>query len=245
MDLCLLCNTAHDTPQSGYWDMSYSIEALDKLKQQGKIRYTGFGCHFTPELFLQAIDKFGDYFEICSLPYNIRHRAAETVIPAAKKKNLGIITIKPFSRGSLLTGRGLETADAANGLAGSAPAASLPASRDLEKAGAGLARDMVSFVLENQQVDICTCGVHTLGQVREDFSASWTKLTPAGRAAGNRRRHALPGPPLARRGVALCIAHRTIARRGPRPQYVGHRSCMNKAIRILVRHCVMRTSLPK
>ena len=50
VDLCLLCNTENDTPQSGYWDMSYSIEALDKLKQQGKIRFTGFGCHFTPEL---------------------------------------------------------------------------------------------------------------------------------------------------------------------------------------------------
>ena len=49
VDLCLLCNTENDTPESGYWDMSYSIEALDKLKQQGKIRYAGFGCHFTPE----------------------------------------------------------------------------------------------------------------------------------------------------------------------------------------------------
>ena len=52
----------------------------------------------------------------------------------------------------------------------------------MDNTTAGLARDMVSFVLENQQVDICTCGVHTLGQAREDFSASWTKLTPAGRA---------------------------------------------------------------
>ena len=121
VDLCLLCNTAGDTRQSGYWDMSYAIEALDKLKQQGKIRYTGFGCHFTPELFLQAIDKFGDYFDICSLPYNVRHRAAETVFPAAKKKNLGIITIKPFARGALLTGRGLEIADATMGLAGTRP----------------------------------------------------------------------------------------------------------------------------
>jgi len=40
VDLCLLCNTANDTPKSGYWDMSYSIEALDKLKKQGKIRFT-------------------------------------------------------------------------------------------------------------------------------------------------------------------------------------------------------------
>ncbi|MGA2498283.1 MAG: aldo/keto reductase [Tepidisphaeraceae bacterium] len=154
MDLCLLCNTESDTPDSGYWDMSWSIEALDKLKQQKKIRYTGFGCHFTPEQFLQAIDKFGGYFEICSLPYNIRHRAAEAVIPAAKKKNMGVITIKPMARGSLLKGR------------------------DLQKADAGLPRDMIAFVLGNPQVDICTCGVHTLAQVKENLSASWTELTP-------------------------------------------------------------------
>jgi len=157
VDLCLLCNTENDTPQSGYWDMSYSMEALDKLKQQGKIRFTGFGCHFTPELFLEAFDKFGDYFDIVSLPYNVRHRAAETIFPAAKKRNLGVITIKPFARGSLLKKRNLEGADA------------------------GLPRDMMAFVLESEMVDICTCGVHTVEQVRENFSASWTKLTPDAR----------------------------------------------------------------
>lgn len=157
VDMCLLCNTANDTTQSGYWDMSYSIEALDKLKQQGKIRFTGFGCHFTPELFLEAFDKYGDYFDIVSLPYNIRHRAAETLLSAAKKKGLGVITIKPFARGELLK------------------------NRDLRGADAGLPRDMISFVLENKLVDICTCGVHTIEQVRENFSASWTKLSPSGR----------------------------------------------------------------
>jgi aryl-alcohol dehydrogenase-like predicted oxidoreductase len=157
VDLCLLCNTENDTPQSGYWDMAWSIDALEKLKKEGKIRYTGFGCHFTPELFLTAFEKFGDAFDIVSLPYNVRHRAAETVLPAAKKKGLGVITIKPFARGSLLK------------------------KRDLAGADAGLPRDMISFVLENPKVDICTCGVHTLAQVKENFSASWTKLTPAGR----------------------------------------------------------------
>jgi len=157
VDLCLLCNTENDTSQSGYWDMSYSIEALDKLKQQGKIRFTGFGCHFTPALFLEAFDKFGDYFDICSIPYNIRHRAAEKVLPAAKKKGLGVITIKPFVRGALLK------------------------DRDLKGADTGLPRDLIAFVLENKLVDICTCGVHTIEQVRENLSASWTKLSPGRR----------------------------------------------------------------
>jgi aryl-alcohol dehydrogenase-like predicted oxidoreductase len=153
VDLCLLCNTENDTPQSGYWDMSYSIEALDKLRKQGKIRFGGFGCHFTPELFLEAFDKFGDYFDVCSIPYNVRHRAAEKVLPAAKKKGLGVITIKPFARGSLLK------------------------KRDLKGADAGLPRDLIAFVLENKLVDICTCGFHTVEQVRENFSASWIPLT--------------------------------------------------------------------
>ena len=157
IDVLMLCNTEGDTKQSGYWDMSYSIEALDKLKQQGKIRFTGFGCHFTPEYFLLAFKKFGEYFDVCSLPYNVRHRAAEKVMPAAKKAGLGVVTIKPFARGSLLK------------------------KRDLAGADAGLPRDMMAFVLENKHVDVCTCGVHTLAQVRENFSASWTKLTPKAR----------------------------------------------------------------
>ncbi|MHC4176149.1 MAG: aldo/keto reductase [Planctomycetota bacterium] len=154
VDLCLLCNTANDTRLSGYWDMSYSIEALEKLKRQGKIRFTGFGCHFTPALFLTAFKKFGRYFDICSLPYNVRHRAAVKIVPVAKKIDMGVITIKPFARGSLLKGR------------------------DLAGADAGLPRDMIAYVLQDKNVDICTCGVHTLAQVEENFSASWTKLTP-------------------------------------------------------------------
>lgn len=157
VDMCLLCNTENDTPQSGYWDMSYSMEALDKLKQQGKIRYTGFGCHFTPELFLESFEKYGDYFDIVSMPYNIRHTAAKKLLPQAKKKNLGVITIKPFARGHLLK------------------------KLDLKGHDAGIPRDMIASILEDKNIDICTCGVHTIEQTRENLSASWAKLTPDAR----------------------------------------------------------------
>ena len=157
VDMCLLCNTEKDTPQSGYWDMSYSTEALDKLKQQGKIRFTGFGCHFTPELFLESFDKYGDYFDIVSMPYNIRHSAAKKLLPQAKKKNLGVITIKPVARGLLLK------------------------NLDLKGSYASLPRDMIASVLEDKNVDICTCGVHTIEQTKENLSASWTRLSPKAR----------------------------------------------------------------
>jgi aryl-alcohol dehydrogenase-like predicted oxidoreductase len=99
--------------------MSYAIEAIERLKKQGKIRFAGFGCHFTHDKYFEAFAKYGGAFDICSVPYNVRHRAAEEVIPAAKKAGLGMVTIKPFARGELLK------------------------DRDPAGAGAGLARDMV------------------------------------------------------------------------------------------------------
>lgn len=53
--------------------------------------------------------------------------------------------------------------------------------RDLAGADAGLPRDMIAFVLEDKNVDVCTCGVHNVEQLRENTSASWTGLTPEGR----------------------------------------------------------------
>jgi len=153
-DILMLTNEVRDTPQSGYWDMSYCVEAIERLKSQGKIRYAGFGCHFEPHHYYDAFARFGLAFDICSVPYNVRHRAAEAVIPAAKKVGLGMVTIKPFARGALLEGRELAGADA------------------------GLARDMLAFVLENPLVDCCICGMHTEAHVRENLSASWTRLSP-------------------------------------------------------------------
>ena len=64
---------------------------------------------------------------------------------------------KPLARGALLEGH------------------------DVAGSETGLARDMMAFVLENPSIDCCICGVHTEAHVRENFSASWTKLTPVGR----------------------------------------------------------------
>jgi len=185
IDILMVTNTENDTKQSGYWDMSYAIEALDKVKREGKVRFTGFGCHFTPELFLMAFEKYGREFDIVSLPYNVRHRVAETIMPAAEKLGMGIVTIKPFGRGELLPS-GPPAARAKTGTGpGPTPLGSRTTSgREVPVpilSQAGLARDMMAFVLQNELVDVCICGVHTEAHVRENFSGSWTKLSPQGR----------------------------------------------------------------
>ena len=106
-DILMLTNETNDTPESGYWDMSYCLEEVELLKKKGKIRFAGFGCHFEPHHYLDAFQRYGRAFDICSMPYNIRHRAAETIMPEAKRVGLGMITIKPFARGALLEGHDL------------------------------------------------------------------------------------------------------------------------------------------
>jgi len=157
-DILMLTNEVNDTPATGYWDMSYSLETIERLKRQGKIRFAGFGCHFTPQWFRDAFTKFGRAWDVCSMPYNVRHRMAEELIPQAKRLGLGIVGIKAFARGALLEGRGSGGTEA------------------------GLARDMLVFVLENREIDCCICGMHSEAHVRENFSASWTRLTPEARA---------------------------------------------------------------
>ncbi|NQT83483.1 aldo/keto reductase [bacterium] len=137
-----------------YWDMSYCIEALEKVKKAGKCRFTGFGSHFSRGKFVEAIEKYGKAFDICSMPYNVYHRGAEDVLPAAEQCGLGIVTIKPFARGSLLK------------------------KKDLEGKDKGLPRRMIAYVIENKHVDCCVCGVHTIAHVRENFSASANPLSP-------------------------------------------------------------------
>jgi aryl-alcohol dehydrogenase-like predicted oxidoreductase len=159
------------TTLSGFWDLSYCIEAVETLKKQGKIRFSGFGTHFTPAVFQKMIDRFGRDFDICSMPYSVRERAAERLFPLARQAGLGIVTIKPFARGSLLKGL------------------------DLTGQYAGVARDMIAAVLENEAIGVCICGVHTEAQLRENFSASWATLTPSARQRLERFRGAVAWAP--------------------------------------------------
>ena len=100
-----------------------------------------------------------------SIPHKTHSAGRLQIMPAAKTAGLGIVTIKAFARGALLNGR------------------------DLRGADAGLPRDMLAFVLQQELVDTCICGVISEAELREDLSASWTRLTPA----ANRRLESLAG----------------------------------------------------
>jgi len=86
-----------------------ALEAFVAAKRQGKVRHIGFSGHRDPELlvrFIQACDEW----EVAQFPLNVvdPHYLSflEIFLPAARKKGLGVITIKPNAFGNI-TGKGI------------------------------------------------------------------------------------------------------------------------------------------
>jgi predicted aldo/keto reductase-like oxidoreductase len=73
------------------------IEALDKAKQQGKVRYVGFTGHKDPEILLRMLS-FGYPFDSCQLPLNgfdAHFRSFQkTVLPELQRRNIAPIGMK-------------------------------------------------------------------------------------------------------------------------------------------------------
>jgi predicted aldo/keto reductase-like oxidoreductase len=76
------------------------LEAFDKAKRQGKVRYVGFTGHKSPEIHLRMI-QLGYPFDSVQLPLNAfdgQFRSFETlVVPEARKRGIAILGMKPFN----------------------------------------------------------------------------------------------------------------------------------------------------
>ena len=76
------------------------LEAFDKAKRQGKVRYVGFTGHKSPEIHLRMI-RMGYPFDSVQLPLNPfdgQFRSFETlVVPEARKRGIAVLGMKPFN----------------------------------------------------------------------------------------------------------------------------------------------------
>jgi len=78
-----------------------ALEAVLAARDAGKVRYIGISGH---ELDVLAEAIRTDIFDTVQVAYNLANRqAAEKVIPLAKERNMGVINMKPFAGGMLLT----------------------------------------------------------------------------------------------------------------------------------------------
>jgi aryl-alcohol dehydrogenase-like predicted oxidoreductase len=76
------------------------IEALEKAKQQGKVRFVGFTGHKDPRLHLRMME-LGFPFDSVQMPLNpfdAQFRSfSKLVLPEARKRGMAVLGMKPFS----------------------------------------------------------------------------------------------------------------------------------------------------
>ncbi|ABA87569.1 oxidoreductase, aldo/keto reductase family [Syntrophotalea carbinolica DSM 2380] len=87
-----------------------AIEAFDRAKREGKVRFVGVTGHENPDILLQALDLYD--FDTVLMPVNPAEPAwgsfPEKVLPEAESRGLGIVGMKVLCRGFGLQLPGLQ-----------------------------------------------------------------------------------------------------------------------------------------
>jgi aryl-alcohol dehydrogenase-like predicted oxidoreductase len=80
-----------------------AIEAADRAKKAGKIRFVGLTGHHDPDILLQAMDRYP--FDTVLVPINpadpARMPFITTVVPRARAKGMGVVGMKVLAAGRL------------------------------------------------------------------------------------------------------------------------------------------------
>ena len=82
--------------------------ALEKAKEQGKARFTGFSSHNRPHI-KSLIETYPKIVDIVVTPYTAKSKVLpkDSLFDAIKKHDVGMFGIKPFAGGSLFRGKDL------------------------------------------------------------------------------------------------------------------------------------------
>ena len=81
------------------------MKALEKARQQGKARFTGFSSHDRPHI-KWMIETYPDVVQVAVTPYTAKSKVLpqDSVFEAVKKFDVGVFGIKPFVGTSLFKG---------------------------------------------------------------------------------------------------------------------------------------------
>lgn len=99
--ITMLEQSGQHTPE----EVEQMMKALEKAKQQGKARFTGFSSHDRPHI-KWMIETYPQIVDVVVTPYTAKTKILPTdsVFEAVRKHDVGVFGIKPFASNSLFRG---------------------------------------------------------------------------------------------------------------------------------------------
>jgi aryl-alcohol dehydrogenase-like predicted oxidoreductase len=90
------------------------VEALDKAKRQGKVRFVGFTGHKNPDFHFEMLQR-GFPFDTVQMPLNAMdwhfHSFTHKVLPEALKRGVGVLGMKPMGGTATVVKKNVLTAE--------------------------------------------------------------------------------------------------------------------------------------
>ncbi len=128
LDLWQIHEVVFDDEPDRHFAKGGVVEALERARQQGKVRYVGFTGHKSPALHLSMLSR-GFAWDACQLPLNCfdaRFRSFEReVLPALQAQGIAAIGMKSLGGDGRPVSAGVVTAKAALAYAMSLPVATV------------------------------------------------------------------------------------------------------------------------
>ncbi len=101
LDLWQIHDVRTEEDMQEIFDSQGALAAFVEAREKGLVRFIGITGHHDPEILKQCMEKFN--FDTVLLPINPAEphylSFIETVLPLARKKNMGIIAMKVYWRG--------------------------------------------------------------------------------------------------------------------------------------------------
>jgi aryl-alcohol dehydrogenase-like predicted oxidoreductase/MoaA/NifB/PqqE/SkfB family radical SAM enzyme len=144
---------------------------IDKLKKEGKVRFSCFSTHLQDTLEpLAGKAKVGELFEVLQTRFNfLESGPANKIIPYAKTHDMGVVVIKPFRKGTLLN---KYCGDPSDPSYADLIAEDNKLFEGLPHKEKGLAYALLKYILSNNDVSVVIPGVATLEQLTENARVS-------------------------------------------------------------------------
>jgi aryl-alcohol dehydrogenase-like predicted oxidoreductase len=157
-----------------------AIKAFKQIKKAGKAKFLAVAQH-DPELLLEWISKY-DEIDVIYMPYNyFASKAEEELFPVAKRKDIGVVVIKPFNKGTIFDPKLLETMKFGSGSRSVIERAEQEKKErtpgDLTKGTSlTLAQASLRYILSNENISAVIPGMETVDEVRENVKVAGTKF---------------------------------------------------------------------